>query len=91
MSRWNSPVYAYEFGRVRTIRTDGEVWQVQDNKSIDMTDGKLASFQEDIDRAIEGMEDVEIRFRKETDHHPAEIHVTGWRAMREDEESFIPE
>lgn len=91
MSRWNSPVHAYEFGHARTLRTDGEVWQIKVQESIGMPDGTLASFQTEIDDVIEGMEDVTVKFRPETDQEPAEIRVIGWRAIRDYEESLIPE
>ncbi|MBC9704882.1 MAG: hypothetical protein H9W81_07880 [Enterococcus sp.] len=56
-----------------------------------MPDGEtLDFFQREIAEAAEGMEDVTVRFHEETDQQAAEIRVTGWRAMREDEERFIP-
>lgn len=91
MSRWSEETRRVQFAGLRTtqtVRTDGTVLQVQAVETIAMIDGPLASFQEAIDCAVDGMEDVSIQFRPETDHQPADIRIVGWRALNEYEKSF---
>lgn len=92
MKRWQKTTINVRNGKQEKARTDGEVWQIQEEKVLyGPYYTPMKDFIAQLQSASKGMVDVDVKGvgGKHRDG-TVELWITGWREVNEDEKQFLP-